>query len=67
MLSLLLSSSDDWCEFRELAHAADEACQRYSNTTRKVGQLECYLDAIMVALEAMEMETTATQAVATDA
>ena len=57
LLSSLSSSLYDWCEFRELAHMADEARQRYSNTTLEVGQLEHCLDTVMVALEAMEMET----------
>jgi hypothetical protein len=45
----------------------DEARQRYSDATHEVSQLERYLDAIRVALEASERETTTVQAAAVDA
>lgn len=67
LLSSSLSSLDDRCEFHELVCAADEACQHYSDATREVGSLEHCLDAVRVALEASEMETTATQATVADA
>ena len=65
--SSLSSSSDDRREFRELAYAVDEARQCYSDTTREVGQLERYLEAIRMVLEASKRETTATQVMAADA
>jgi hypothetical protein len=49
---------DDYQEFHELVHMVDEACQRYSNTTREVGRLERCLEAVGVALAASERETT---------
>jgi hypothetical protein len=58
---------DDWCEFRELVRAEDEARQCYSDATHEVGWLERCLDAIRVSLEASERETSTTQVVATDA
>jgi hypothetical protein len=61
------SSSDDRREFHELVCAANEAHQRYFDATHEVGQLECCLDAVEVALEASEREATFTQAVAADA
>ena len=61
------SSSDDWHEFCELIRVVDEVCQCYSNATHEMGQLEHCLDAVRVALAASERETTATQAVTTDA
>lgn len=54
------SSSNNWWEFHELIHAVNEARQRYSEATRKVGRLEHCLDIIGVALTASEVETTAT-------
>jgi hypothetical protein len=52
-------SLDDWHEFCELVHGADKACQHFSDATREVSRLECYLEAVRVALEASERETTA--------
>jgi hypothetical protein len=51
---------DDWCEFRELVRVEDEARQCYSDATHEVGWLERCLDAIKVALEASERETSTT-------
>ena len=53
------SFSDDQREFYELVHGVDEARQRYSDATSEVSWLEHCLDAIRVALEASERETTA--------
>jgi chromosome segregation ATPase len=61
------SSSDDRCEFHELDRGADEARQHYSDATREVSRLERCLDAIRVALEALERETTIAQAAGVDA
>ena len=61
------SSSDDRREFCGLVRKADEVSQRYSDATREVGQLERYLEAIRMVLEASKRETTATQVMAADA
>lgn len=66
-LSSPSSSSKDRREFCGLVRGANEARQRYSNATRKVSQLEHSLEAVQVALEASERETTVAQAAATDA
>jgi hypothetical protein len=50
------SSSEDRREFCKLIHWADEAHQCYSNATCVVSQLERCLDAVRVALEALERE-----------
>jgi hypothetical protein len=52
------SSLEDQREFHELVHGADEAHQRYSDTTHEVSWLERCLEAVWVALEASERETT---------
>lgn len=57
--SSLSSSSDDQWEFHELIHAADKARQRYSYTTREVGQFELCLETVGVALATSKRETTA--------
>jgi hypothetical protein len=49
---------EDQREFHELVHGADEAHQRYSDTTHEVSWLERCLEAVWVALEASERETT---------
>ena len=41
--------------------------RRYSDTNHEVGWLQCCLDAVRVALEALERDTTATHAVDTNA
>jgi DNA repair exonuclease SbcCD ATPase subunit len=61
------SSLEDRCDFRELIRGTDEAYQRYSDATCKVSQLERYLNAVRVAIEASEWETTAAQMAAADA
>jgi hypothetical protein len=62
-----LSSSDDRREFHELTCKADKACQRYSDATCEASWLEYCLDAVRVALEALERETATARAVAADA
>ena len=62
-----LSSSNDRCEFHEVVHGVDEAHLLYSDATYKVSQLEHCLEAVRVALEASERETTATWVVPYDA
>ena len=54
-----MSSLDDRREFRKLIRGVDEAHQHDSDATHKVRRLERCLDAIRVALEASERETTA--------
>jgi hypothetical protein len=44
-------------EFHELIRGANEAHQRYSNTTHEVSWLKHCLDAVRVALEASKRET----------
>jgi hypothetical protein len=61
-----LPSSDDRSEFRELICGADEAHQRFSDATCEVSQLEHCLEAVQVALEALERETAAAQVAAFD-
>lgn len=51
------SSSDDRREFHKIICGADEARQHYSDATREVSLLEHYLDAVGVALDALERET----------
>jgi hypothetical protein len=53
----LSSYSEDQREFYELVRGANEAHQCYSNATREVSWPERYLDAIRVALKALERET----------
>ena len=52
------SSLNDRCEFRELVYGAYEACQHCSDTTSEVSPQERCHEAIRVALEALERETT---------
>jgi len=61
-LSSSSSSLEDWCEFRKLVCGVDEARQHYSNATHEVSRLERCLEAVQVALEASERETTTVQA-----
>ena len=53
------SSSDDHHEFCELARGTDEARQHYSDATGEASRLERCLDAVRVALEALERENAA--------
>ena len=62
-----LSSLDDRHGFHELIHRVNKARQRYSDATSEVSWLEHCLDAVRVALEASNRETTTMQAVATNA
>ena len=66
-LSSSSSSLDNRCEFHELICEVDEARQCYSDTTHKVSWVECCLDAIRVALEALEREIATLQAAAVSA
>jgi hypothetical protein len=66
-LSSSSSSSDDRWEVHELVRVANEARQRYFDATREVGRLERCLNAIGVALTALERETATAQAVTADA
>lgn len=55
------SSSSDQRVIQDLVHEKDNVRALYSDATCEVGRLQLYLEAVQVALSALERETTATR------